>query len=227
MSNRLGVYVDGFNLYHGVDDLEDDHLKWLNLKQVAERFAAIYALKVERVVYFTATNSRHSSTDQKSRHLAYINALRLVGVETVKGKFADDNQRTCPDCRVTNKYPEEKQSDVNIALHMAEDIFTNRVDHVMAISGDSDQVPAFKLIQRHKPPARRIAIFPPKRSGNDLKQAATDTRSISYIDLECCVFGNLVGAGGPHPIRRPDYYNPPEGWVHPSKRPMRRAANNP
>jgi len=28
---RVSVYVDGFNLYHAIDDLKNNTLKWLNL----------------------------------------------------------------------------------------------------------------------------------------------------------------------------------------------------
>lgn len=30
------VYVDGFNLYHAIDELRQDSLKWLCLRQLAE-----------------------------------------------------------------------------------------------------------------------------------------------------------------------------------------------
>lgn len=33
---RVIVYVDGFNLYHAIDDLKRPHLKWLDLRALAE-----------------------------------------------------------------------------------------------------------------------------------------------------------------------------------------------
>ncbi|MCE3237658.1 MAG: hypothetical protein K0R24_639 [Gammaproteobacteria bacterium] len=35
---KVAVYVDGFNLYHGLVNLSKPHLKWLNLKSLAEKF---------------------------------------------------------------------------------------------------------------------------------------------------------------------------------------------
>ena len=28
---RVSVYIDGFNLYHAIDALNENHLKWLDL----------------------------------------------------------------------------------------------------------------------------------------------------------------------------------------------------
>lgn len=220
MTNRLGVYVDGFNLYHGIAELDENFLKWLNLRLLSERVAQVYGLDIEKITYFTATNSKHANSEQKSRHQLYINALSSVDVKTVKGIFSDDNKKTCPNCKTPYKFPEEKQTDVNIALYALQDIAFDKVDHVMLVTGDSDQVPTFDIIKRIKPSARRIALFPPKRTGNSLKQASTDSKSISILDIEYALFKNIV-LNGDHPIRRPNYYNPPEGWVHPAARPRK------
>jgi hypothetical protein len=31
------AYIDGFNLYHAIDDLEKPHLKWLDLNALSKR----------------------------------------------------------------------------------------------------------------------------------------------------------------------------------------------
>jgi len=31
MPTRTIVYIDGFNLYHALDDLRENHLKWVDL----------------------------------------------------------------------------------------------------------------------------------------------------------------------------------------------------
>ena len=35
-TKRVAVYVDGFNLYHALDDLAENHLKWLDLWSLSE-----------------------------------------------------------------------------------------------------------------------------------------------------------------------------------------------
>jgi len=32
---KVIAYIDGFNLYHAIDDLRKPHLKWLDLKALA------------------------------------------------------------------------------------------------------------------------------------------------------------------------------------------------
>ncbi len=57
---RVYVYVDGFNLYHAIDDLGDDSLKWLDLWSLSESLIAqnetLYAVK-----YFSAYATWHAS----------------------------------------------------------------------------------------------------------------------------------------------------------------------
>ena len=33
---RVACYVDGFNLYHAINDLNKPHLKWLDIRAVAQ-----------------------------------------------------------------------------------------------------------------------------------------------------------------------------------------------
>ena len=53
MSNRTIVYIDGFNLYHALDDLREPALKWVNLWSLSEKLLrpddSLVAVK-----YFTA-----------------------------------------------------------------------------------------------------------------------------------------------------------------------------
>ena len=41
MAKRVACYVDGFNLYHAIDDLRKPHLKWVNLWALAESLSAL------------------------------------------------------------------------------------------------------------------------------------------------------------------------------------------
>jgi hypothetical protein len=33
---RVACYLDGFNLYHAIDDLQKPHLKWVDLEALAQ-----------------------------------------------------------------------------------------------------------------------------------------------------------------------------------------------
>src|SRR5437762_3268270 len=51
---RIAVYVDGFNLYHALKNLKKNHLKWLNLRALAEKFINPREEAIEAVFYFSA-----------------------------------------------------------------------------------------------------------------------------------------------------------------------------
>jgi hypothetical protein len=50
---RVSCYVDGFNLYHAVDDLQKPHLKWLDLRALAASLCRKDEQLV-KVAYFSA-----------------------------------------------------------------------------------------------------------------------------------------------------------------------------
>lgn len=54
--------------------------------------------------------------------------------------------------------PEEKKTDVNIAVHILEDAFNHRFDRIVLVSGDSDAQPPIEWLCRVKP-AKRITVY--------------------------------------------------------------------
>ena len=46
---RVNAYVDGFNLYHAIDELGHNHLKWVNLRALCEQFLRGPQYSLERV----------------------------------------------------------------------------------------------------------------------------------------------------------------------------------
>ena len=77
---KVGVYIDGYNLYYGGNTLVGDgRWKWLDVRAlVAARIPALAPWDqavIDRVVYFTAeiTNAPESLRRQQ----AYIQALQL------------------------------------------------------------------------------------------------------------------------------------------------------
>jgi hypothetical protein len=38
---KVNVYVDGFNLYHAIDGLGDQRLKWISLRTLAFSFVSV------------------------------------------------------------------------------------------------------------------------------------------------------------------------------------------
>ncbi len=194
MSKRSIVYIDGFNLYYGA--LKNTKFKWLNL----ERFFALLRQDddILRIKYFTALiNGSHKPNQE-----AYLLALEtLPKVEIVLGKF---KTRTVK-CRVEScKYsgsrhfdmPEEKRTDVNIALHMLHDAVSNNCDRFILVSGDSDLVPAIQMVKNVSPDKKLFVYIPandPTRGASvELRTAADKAKTFPNALLKKTQFPSKI-----------------------------------
>jgi uncharacterized LabA/DUF88 family protein len=168
---RVGWYVDGFNLYHAVDALDEPVLKWLNVHSLAASYLRPNQT-LERVVFSTAYNTWDAG--KRERHINYVNALQAVGVEVILAKF-DKVKKYCRRHERYCKFNEEKQSDVNLAVEALSDVYDGKVDTVFFLTADSDQIPTFQAIQRRFPEVRIHLVAPPGRLGvaRDLAQYAS------------------------------------------------------
>jgi len=108
---------------------------------------------------------------QKTRnHQNYLKALESENIKVVLGKFKKVTKRCLIGCNgnTSNTFEtfEEKETDVNIAIHLLEHGLTNKFDKAIIISGDSDLIPPIKRI-RELFPKKIIGCVIPK-NGNDL-----------------------------------------------------------
>ncbi|WP_072042002.1 NYN domain-containing protein [Nigerium massiliense] len=78
---RVGVYVDGFNLYYGGKSQLRNAAgwKWLDLRAMAGRYAKWQGSVVARVVYCTARVNDASDPGQTQRQGFYLRALLEAG----------------------------------------------------------------------------------------------------------------------------------------------------
>ncbi len=78
---RVGVYVDGFNLYYGGHAQLGGRAgwKWIDLRALATRYASWQGATVERVVYCTARVNDPDDPGQTSRQDFYLKALKASG----------------------------------------------------------------------------------------------------------------------------------------------------
>lgn len=152
------VYIDGFNFYYGA--VKGTPHRWLDLQAFCTRL-----LKDDTVVavkYFTSV-VRGTKGDRQAQFLGALTTRPLVQV--IYGKFKDRDvtcsHRTCtfPGNRVF-KQPEEKRTDVAIAVNLVDDAYQGRCEKQILISGDSDLVPAVTLV-RSLYPARTLRVYNP------------------------------------------------------------------
>jgi len=165
--DNVALYIDGFNLYHGLKSKHGRKFLWLDLEAVAQRLLRP-GQQLVAVRYFTA--SVRNDPPAQARQNAYIGALRVAtSVDIVLGRFQEKHP-SCFRCGSTWRTYEEKETDVNIAVAMLEDGVNEVFDTAVVLSADSDLCPAVRALGRLRPQKRVVAVFPPHRRSDDLRR---------------------------------------------------------
>jgi uncharacterized LabA/DUF88 family protein len=201
---RVVAYIDGFNLYHAIDDLKQPHLKWLDLHKLCRDMLRAREHLTE-VHYFSAYATWRPAA--YARHREYVKALAQTGVTPCMAKFKEKPRR-CSRCGATWTSHEEKETDVNIAIKIVEAALTDAFDRAILISADSDLGPALRMARRHRPDKELFIVAPPGRFGaaRDLgpKLVITPGRLARALLPEAA-----YDAQGLPLFRRPGAYAPP------------------
>jgi uncharacterized LabA/DUF88 family protein len=165
---RVSLFVDGFNLYHALDNDQFRQFKWLNLRRLAELYLRGQDT-LSDIFYFTAFVTWNP--DKVLRHKLYIRVLESLGVRPIYGKFGKVT-RCCRKCNQSYDTFEEKETDVNIAIELLEQARLNTYDRAIILSGDSDQAPAIRTVKKNYPHKEVCALIPPCRTANFLTKEA-------------------------------------------------------
>ncbi|HMA75444.1 MAG TPA: NYN domain-containing protein [Xanthobacteraceae bacterium] len=211
---RVGCYVDGFNLYHAVDDLHKPYLKWLDLRALAQSLCRKDE-QLAKVAYFSAYATWLPAS--YARHRPYVAALRHTGVECHMARFSEQSAK-CHKCGATWKRHEEKETDVHFSLTFLEDAIDGVFDRAIIISADSDHVPAARRVRNRLPAKEVFVATPPGRHSMArelLKVCNSGTNITSGRIARCLLPQILTDAKGNQIALRPSSYDPPPGWTPP------------
>lgn len=191
--NRVIVLIDGFNIYHTLDTTPTYHkYKWLNLDKLARSFTAPTDT-ISDIFYFTSYITWDNA--KLARHQQYVKALQSVGIKPIFGAFRMKDVK----CRICHRYykiPEEKQTDVNIAIKLFETATLDIWDHAWVISGDSDLIPAIEAVKKTFPAKQVGVIIPIGRRAEELKLVTDSHRKIKTKHLESCQFADEITIDG-------------------------------
>lgn len=166
---KTRVYIDGYNLYYGC--LKNTPYKWLDLVKSFESHVlpqstpAHFSPSSVSIKYFTsdikekAAFDLTSVADQSAYHRALEASYPAQKLEIIKGYFsiADefaflidkfDPKLPPKHCKKVNVWKlEEKQTDVNIAIHGLFDVLTDEtLDQIVFVTNDTDLAPVLKMI---------------------------------------------------------------------------------
>lgn len=239
---RISAYIDGYNLYHAIDDLciersqdgqiiarhDKQFLKWLDLKKLALRYVKTeQGQELSNIYYFSAL-ATHISESKVKRHKTYISALNQRGVSFVEGQFKYVGQKWIKrdDGMFMQKESyEEKESDVNIAIHIVKDAICKLVDKAIIITNDSDIAPAIRMAKQLNPNWKAVVITPPLGVGRkvnyDLLEAAKQLKTnrqgqvfreqkiLTEEMLFECQFPEQIITSDGSVIKRPNKYKVP------------------
>ena len=158
---RVFVFIDGFNLYHALEELEDESLKWLNLWRLSQSICRPNEI-LESVQYFTAYATW--LPEAFKRHRDYVRALEIEGVTVKLGSFKK-RRKKCKACGDVSRRYEEKETDVNVAIHLVAETLQNNFDRGVVITADSDFAPAVTLARTLNPDVQIDVVAPPNRFG--------------------------------------------------------------
>ena len=158
---RVGVYIDGFNAYHAIDGLKEPALKWLDYHGLSASLLK-EGDSLQRVVFYTVLTPW--GLDKRKRHENYIAALQATGVEVIQSVFTRPKKFCRPQNRYCKNY-EEKQTDVAIATDVLSDCYEDRVDRILLVTADSDQIPLAKAVRGRFPEKVIVLVAPPGRLG--------------------------------------------------------------
>jgi uncharacterized LabA/DUF88 family protein len=190
------IYVDGFNFYYG--RLKYSSFKWLDIfKLFSEQIIAAQCpeAQVIKIKYFTAdiksNFASHGQLAQKSQN-DYLRALELSypdQLEIIKGYYSASKANLPAFKKPPNKKDqaavwklEEKQTDVNIAIHLFCDVMKAQAEQIVLVSNDTDLETALAMIRKEFGQHIKIGIVIPAPKLLEKKRRPSNQRLSQYAD---------------------------------------------
>ncbi len=203
---KVEVFIDGFNLYHGILDCNETStyrkVLWLDIM----RFIKSYVIKpnetLNSIYYFTALPKKN--TGRLERHNTYCSVLMNSGIKVIYGNYKTKNIR-CKICNQEFSTFEEKETDVNIALAILKRAVEDGYDKAILFSGDSDLAPAIENTKELYPQKEFQILFPINRNKSKrLKQVSPLAPIYQYLPCyKKCQFPDFVDLKTGEKIKKP------------------------
>jgi hypothetical protein len=202
MTKRVSFLVDGFNVYHSLSDLQGltgASVKWLDLRSLCNAYlhsvrgAIGEKVDIAEIHYFSARPDFliPRKPDTLVRYDAYMTALRHSGVRVNLSQFKRKSV-TCPHCKKEFERHEEKETDVAIAIKIIDIFVRNEADTVVLVTGDTDLIPAIRMINGLLPRSKIGVAFPFRRHNNELEEVANYSFKIQQKDLQKYQFPAVI-----------------------------------
>ncbi|AEN74566.1 hypothetical protein Rhom172_2679 [Rhodothermus marinus SG0.5JP17-172] len=204
-------FVDGFNLYHSITDLQKKYgvcYKWLDLKALCENIASKIRnnygefIEVKKIYYFTAY-AYHRGNDAVNRHKRLIRCYEDQDIIISISRFKKKSIK-CDLCNKRIVRREEKETDVALATRLLlEAAQTENRTLFILITGDTDLKPALDAIHILNPKIDIWIAFPYRRRNADLENVAKGSIELKKEDYAHCQLPNPYIPSKGKPIHKP------------------------
>lgn len=240
---RTRIYIDGYNFYYGclrgthykwldlIPLFEKHILPSVMVTDANGNIRRSALLPRPSIKFFTAPiiESFAKAPDSVSSQARYHTGLQKLHpdrIELVKGYYAvnptkvravdpENPDRSPRECQEILAWKvEEKQSDVNLALHAYHDAITDQIDHAVIVTNDTDIAPALSMIKTHT--NVRIGVVVPtidheRRPNAELVDKAHWTRGhITPTELAASQLPRVIHGGRKPAIKPESWYGQPE-----------------
>ena len=190
MGERTYVYIDGLNFYYGL--VKNTPYRWLDFKSLFVRLLP-RNLEILKIKYFTARVRAFPQDPQAPhRQRVYLRALEVFipEIEIHYGTFLVNERKrklTQPLFDASGKVleyatviePEEKGSDVNLAVHLLNDAWLDCYDWAVVVSNDSDLAEALRLVKEQ---GKKILLVPTISSTGKVQMKKPTAKLSQYAD---------------------------------------------
>lgn len=135
INKRVIFYIDGFSLYHGMNELYSKKYLWLDIQVLAKRLRN-YDEDLIQINYFT-TIIRNNPPKQ-ARQIEYISIIKTINrVAIYLGNYNLEYIK-CHNCNKHLTKWREKKTDVNMSVKLFTDAFDDKFDVLKIITGYKD-----------------------------------------------------------------------------------------
>lgn len=207
---RSIIYIDGFNLYYRL--LQGSGFSWLNLEKYFSMLRT--AEDIQAIRYFTSPVQGRPDRS-RGRQKTYLDALKTTPkVQVILGGFSSQpvtcRVRSCDNDHREYRILQEKKTDVAIGLHMLNDALHDRMDRAVLVSGDSDMIPALKMLKDERPNIT-TSVYVPSRNDEDeecyeVRRAADKDRNLPRQLLKKAQFPDTIDLPGGGKIKKPAFW---------------------
>jgi hypothetical protein len=161
------------------------------------------------VRYFTArVKARAGDSDAPRKQQIYLSALGTVpNVEFHFGNFLTKTKKR-PLAAVPTRFveildTEEKGSDVNLAVHLGNDAWSNHFDVALVLSQDTDLIEPLRMVSKGVRKPVGLVWLDGRRPDRGMANAASFVRHVSHADLIASQFPAQIARNPGSPIIKP------------------------